>query len=165
MAEADDVRSSQRFRVDDDWSSREEKAKQKALDRVFEKRELALRKARQALDQLSDPNDPDASVIGWLYFFAYNNLNAAVNEAVTQDWSADAEKLEDVVEEFEDTVSPWKMKKWSEEAQNIDRPPKPMRETMRRQGSKIHQLIQFAYSGTAAVTEAGSEEDTDEVNI
>jgi hypothetical protein len=166
----EDVRDQQVFRIDDEWNRSDEKEKEDVLNNVFEKRERALRKAREALDQrYSQGTSPGA--VGWLFYFAYENLNAAVNQANIQD-SDVSEKLEELVDEFHEAVkiydgddvveeyTPHDMLVWSEEAEDINRMPAPMRKVMDANGEKIQQLIGFAYSGTEAVTEGSSEEET-----
>jgi len=161
------------FRVDDDWSRSDEKEKEDILNQVFRKRERALLQAREAIDQLYSSGTNAGAEIGWLYWFAYDNMNAAVNQARISD-SDVPEKLEDLVDEFHDAVkiydedgeevvreyTPYDMKKWSQEAEgSLGRMPAPMRKVMDANGGKINQLISFAYSGTEAVTEGSSEED------
>lgn len=172
MPDADAIER-QVFRVDDDWSRSDEKEKEDILNQVFRKRERALLQAREAIDQLYSSGTNAGAEIGWLYWFAYDNMNAAVNQARISD-SDVPEKLEDLVDEFHDAVkiydedgeevvreyTPYDMKKWSQEAEgSLGRMPAPMRKVMDANGGKINQLISFAYSGTEAVTEGSSEED------
>ena len=172
MPDADAIER-QVFRVDDDWSRSDEKEKEDILNQVFRKRERALLQAREAIDQLYSSGTNAGAEIGWLYWFAYDNMNAAVNQARISD-SDVSEKLEDLVDEFHDAVkiydedgegvvreyTPHDMKKWSQEAEgSLGRMPAPMRKVMDANGGKINQLISFAYSGTEAVTEGSSEED------
>ncbi len=142
------------------------------MNAVLRKRERALRKAREAMDQRYSRGTNAGTEIGWLYFFAYENLNAAVNQA-NLNGDGVSEKLEDLVHEFHEAVkiydregeevvkeyTPHDMLKWSQEAEEIRRMPAPMRKVMDENGEKIHQLIGFAYSGTEAVTEGSSEDE------
>jgi hypothetical protein len=168
----EDAIENQVFRIDEDWSRSDEKEKEDILNQVFKKRERALVQAREAIDQLYSPGSNAGAEVGWLYWFAYDNINAAVNQARISD-SDVSEKLEDLVEEFHDAVkiygedgeevvrgyTPYDMKRWSQEAEgSLGRMPAPMRKLMRANGGKINQLISFAYSGTEAVTEGSSEE-------
>lgn len=163
----------QKFRIDDDWNRSDEKEKEDVLNQVFQKRERALLQAREAIDQLYSPGSNAGAEIGWLYWFAYDNINAAVNQSKISD-SDVTEKLEDLVEEFHDAVkiydedgeevveeyTPYDLKRWSQEAEgSLGRMPARMRKLMEANGGKINQLISFAYSGTEAVTEGSSEED------
>jgi hypothetical protein len=165
-----DALENQVFRIDDEWSRSDEKDKEDVMNSVLEKRERALRKAREALDQrYSQGTNPGA--VGWLFYFAYENLNAAVNQANIQD-SEVSGKLEELVEEFHEAVkiydgdevveeyTPYDMQEWSQLAEDIGRKPAPMRRVMQENGEKIQQLIGFAYSGTEAVTEGSSEDET-----
>lgn len=171
MPETDAIQQ-QVFRIDDDWSRSDEKEKEDVMNSVLEKRERALRKAREALDQrYSQGTNPGA--VGWLFYFAYENLNAAVNQSNIQG-SDVSEKLEELVQEFHEAVkiydedrdevveeyTPHDMLEWSQEAEDIRRMPAQMRRVMDANGEKIHQLIGFAYSGTEAVTEGSSEDET-----
>jgi hypothetical protein len=166
-----DAIESQKFRIDDDWSRSDEKEKENVLNKVFKKRERALRKAREALDQRYSQGSSPAAV-GWLFYFAFENLNAAVNQANIEDNDV-SEKLDELVDEFYDALriydedrdevvesyTPHDMLEWSQEAEDLRGKPAPMRKVMRANGEKIHQLIGFAYSGTEAVTEGSSEEE------
>lgn len=170
MPDADSIES-QVFRIDDDWSRSDEKEKENVLNKVFKKRERALRKAREALDQRYSQGSSPAAV-GWLFYFAFENLNAAVNQA-NIDGDDVSEKLEELVDEFYEALTiydedrdevrerytPHDMLEWSQEAEDINRKPARMRRVMRENGEKINQLIGFAYSGTEAVTEGSSEEE------
>jgi len=166
----EDKREQQVFRIDDDWNRSDEKEKESVMNSVLQKRERALLKAREAMDQrYSQGTSP--GTVGWLFYFAYENLNAAVNQANIQNRDV-SEKLEELVQEFHDAVkiydgddvveeyTPYDMKKWSQEAEDIGRMPAPMRDVMDANGEKIQQLIGFAYSGTEAVTEGSSEDET-----
>lgn len=168
----EDAIERQVFRIDDDWSRSDEREKENILNKVFEKRERALRKAREALDQRYSAGTSYGAEVGWLYFFAYENLNAAVNQANIEGNDV-SEKLEELVEEFHealkirdrsgevvDQYSPHDMLQWSREAGQIHRVPARMRKVMDENGGRIHQLIGFAYSGTEAVTEGSSEDET-----
>jgi len=160
------------FRIDDDWSRSDEKEKEDILNQVFKKRERALLQAREAIDQLYSPGTNAGAEVGWLYWFAYDNVNAAVNQAKISD-SDVTEKLEDLVESFHEAMkirdedgevqeeyTPHDMKMWSQRADDsLGRMPARMRRLMEANGGKINQLISFAYSGTEAVTEGSSEED------
>lgn len=167
----EDVIENQVFRVDDDWSSREESEKENILNKVFRKREQALMQAREALDQRYGQGSSAGAEVGWLYWFAYENLNAAVNKARI-DGNSVSEKLEDLVDEFQEALlyeneqgnvvqhRPHDMLAWSQEAEDsLGRMPAGMRKLMKHNGGKIHQLIGFAYSGTEAVTEGSSEDE------
>lgn len=160
------------FRVDDDWSRSDEKEKENVLNKVFKKRERALLQAREAIDRLYSTGTNAGAEVGWLYWFAYDNVNAAVNQSKISD-SDVTERLEDLVGEFHDAVkirdedgevveeyTPHDLKKWSQQAESsLGRMPAQMRRLMDANGGKINQLISFAYSGTEAVTEGSSEED------
>jgi hypothetical protein len=166
-----DALENQVFRIDDEWNRSDETEKEDVMNSVLEKRERALRKAREAMDQrYSQGTNPGA--VGWLFYFAYENLNAAVNQANIQD-SDVSDKLEELVQEFHDALkirdrggevveeyTPYDMQEWSEVAEDIGRKPAPMRRVMQENGEKIQQLIGFAYSGTEAVTEGSSEDET-----
>lgn len=167
----DDAIESQVFRIDDDWNNRDEKEKENILNKVFRKRERALRQARQALDQRYSQGSNAGAEVGWLYWFAYENINAAVNKARIDDNDV-SEKLEELVQEFHEALRyensqesvvqhrPQDMLAWSQEAEDsIGRMPAGMRKLMKHNGGKIHQLIGFAYSGTEAVTEGSSEDE------
>lgn len=171
MPDAESIEN-QVFRLDDDWSRSDEQEKENILNKVFRKRERALRQARQALDQRYSQDTNSGAEVGWLYWFAYENLNAAVNKARVHD-SDVSEKLEDLVDEFHDALEyeneqgsvvrhrPHDMLAWSQQAEgSLRRMPATMRKLINANGGKIHQLIGFAYSGTEAVTEGSSEEDS-----
>lgn len=172
MPSGDDVIDSQVFRIDDEWSNRDESEKEKILNKVFRKRERALIQAREALDIRYSIESNAGAEVGWLYWFAYENLNAAANKARIDDNSV-SEKIEELVSEFQEALKirddngnvvkefrPYQMLQWSQEAEGIlGRMPASMRKLMEENGGKIHQLIGFAYSGTEAVTEGSSEED------
>lgn len=167
---------SQVFRVDDEWSNRDEREKENILNKVFRKRERALIQAREALDMRYSINSNAGAEVGWLFYFAYENLNAAVNKA-SIDGNDVSEKLEELVSEFHEALriydesgdivehyTPHDMLKWSQKAESsLGRMPSPMQKLMDENGDKIHQLIGFAYSGTEAVTEGSSE--ADEMNL
>lgn len=150
------------FRVDEDWSRKEKRRKENVFDEVFKERPLQLRKAREAMDALQDPFEDDASVIGWLYFFAYNTLNAAVNQArISDDDSRD--KLEDLVDEFWETLyidgrqlTPYDLKEFAAKSQELPGTYSRLNRVMKKRGSKIHQLIGFAFAGTEAVKDGSS---------
>lgn len=176
MPDGDNPIESQKFRIDDDWSNRDESKKENILNKVFRKRERALKQARQALDQRYSQDTNAGAEVGWLYWFAYENINAAVNKARIDDNDV-SEKLEDLVEEFHEALRyededsgdvvqyrPQDMLAWSQDAEgSLRRMPHPMREVMKHNGGKIHQLIGFAYSGTEAVTEGSSEDEAPSV--
>jgi len=161
-----DAINNQQFRIDDEWDRSDEREKENVMNSVLEKRERALKKAREAMDQrYSQGTNPGA--VGWLFYFAYENLNAAVNQS-NINGDGVSEKLEELVQEFHDVLkleekgrkfSPYDMLEWSQEADDINRMPAPMRQVMDENGEKIHQLIGFAYSGTEAVTEGSSEDE------
>lgn len=165
MPESDEIQQ-QVFSVDDDWARKDEKEKEDVLNQVFKKREKALLQAREAIDQLYSPGTNAGAEVGWLFWFAYDNVNAAVNQAKISDNDV-SEKLEDLVEEFHEAMkiydedgeivkeyTPYDMKKWSQQAESsLGRMPAQMRKLMDANGGKINQLISFAYSGTEAVTE------------
>ena len=166
---------SQVFRVDDEWSNRDESEKENILNKVFRKRERALIQAREALDMRYSMKSNAGAEVGWLFYFAYENINAAVNKA-SIDGNDVSEKLEELVDEFHEALRyedeygevvehrPYQMLEWSQEAEDsLGRMPSPMRKLMDENGDKIHQLIGFAYSGTEAVTEGSSEEE--EMNL
>jgi len=160
------------FRLDDDWSRSDEQEKENILNKVFRKRDRALRKAREALDQRYSQGSSPAAV-GWLFYFAFENLNAAVNQANIEDNDV-SEKLEELVDEFyealkiydeegeevKESYTPQDMLEWSQTAEDLGRKPARMRRVMKSNGEKIQGLIGFAYSGTEAVTEGSSEEDS-----
>ncbi|ELY83678.1 hypothetical protein [Natrinema altunense] len=154
------------FHVDEEWSQEDEREKQNVLDEVFKQRPLALRKARRGMDALQDAREEDADVIGYLYWLAYNTVNAAVNYARVNDDSS-REKLEELEEEFRETlktdeieITPYELKKLSREAKKINRTPARLRRLMEERGERIQHLIGFAYAGTEAVRDgAGGEEE------
>lgn len=150
------------FRVDDEWSRDEKRRKENVFDQVFKERPLQLRKAREGMDSLQDPHKDDAAVIGWLYFFAYDTLNAAVNQARISDDDS-LERLEELVDEFWKTLSiegeqltPHDLKELSSKSQDLRRPHSRIRRLMKKRGGKIHQLIGFAFAGTEAVKDGSS---------
>jgi hypothetical protein len=167
-----DAIESQLFRIDDDWNRSDEKEKEDILNQVFKNREKALLQAREAIDLLYSPGTNAGAEVGWLYWFAYDNVNAAVNRAKISD-SDVSEKLEDLVESFHEAMkirdedgeiveeyTPHDMKMWSQRADgSLGRMPAQMRRLMEANGEKINQLISFAYSGTEAVTQGSSDEE------
>lgn len=167
-----DAIQQQVFRVDDDWSRRDEREKENVLNQVFEKRERALLQARESIDQLYSQGTNAGAEVGWLFWFAYENVNAAVNQAKISDNDV-SERLEELVEEFREAMkirdddgevvreyTPYDMKKWSQEAEDsLGRMPSPMDDVLDANGGKINQLISFAYSGTEAVTEGSSDDE------
>jgi len=84
-----------RWHVDDEWGEDDEEEKQDVLDEVFKQRPLALRKARRGMDALQDAREEDADVIGYMYWLAYDTVNAAVNYARISDDDS-REKLEEL---------------------------------------------------------------------
>lgn len=158
------IRERHTFRVDDEWTQRDEKDKQDLFNQVFENQELKLIKTREAINQLDSPFERDADVVGWLYYFAFEIINDAANTAKTQNREANAEKFDSLADEFlatlPDGMTPYNMKQLSKQSQKIGRTPARLRRVMEDRGEKIIQLISFAYSGTEAVTEGTSDEET-----
>ncbi|MFU1780279.1 hypothetical protein ACM16X_02735 [Haloarcula japonica] len=165
VSRVSDQIESQIFRVGEDWTKRDKRKKENIFNQVFKDRPLALRKAREGMDALQDARSEDADTIGYLYWLAYDTVNAAVNQARISDDDS-VEKLEELRKEFEEALdlgdvklSPYEVKKLSRKSKKIRRTPARLRRLMEEKGEKIHQLIGFAYAGTEAVQMGAGNED------
>jgi len=145
------------FRMDDEWTKKDEQAKVKALNQVFRKNAMRLERARQNMAKLDDPSISDEGVIGWLYWNAFEMVNSAANEEKVKRRGSDPENFEELAREFVETVDPIKMKHLSRKAQKIGRMPAELRTILDENGTKIYSMISFAYSGTEVVREGSSD--------
>ncbi len=160
------TREQNTFRISEGWTKKDERQKRKALNKVFTENEEVLKEARRRMYEFNSPRGRASHQVGWLFNFAFRNLNSAANTAKTNN-IADQETLDEIVDEFWSVVEPYDMtphdlERLSEKANELGREPAKLRRVMRERGSKIEQLISYAYSGTEVTTEGSSDDEEDE---
>lgn len=161
MADPVQEEINEQFRVlPDEYTESQERKKQSWMNRAAEKRAVFNRQTRRALETYITPKQAAPGVTATLYFLAYDAVASMVREGHIS--GGDTDTFQEILEEFRETADPMQMKRLGDRANRIGREPAELRKILDENGTKISELISWAFHGTEPLSEGSAGQDDDE---